>query len=372
MPDPMLDLFLDGPERPTVTDFFCGGSGSGEGLTQAGLWVQVGCNHDPVSIRTSQGNHPETEFRCESLSRVGAPSGVDVLDFATLPHTDVLWASPSCVWHSRSGGRRAVDAATERLFRDPGSVDRATALAIVEAAEMHRYPIVIVENVPEFLAWTLFGWWADGLAALDYTRQDAVLDAVDFGHAQRRKRWFGVFTQPGVKFEMPAPTGEPVYAASILEPDPGKPVTRRLYVSPQIEAIAEADTPHMVTYRRNARPLRADRHPMPTVTAGGNHHGIATIDRDGRARHRMASNLECARAQGFPDHYRWHGTKAQVKRQIGNAVPVGIARALGEQAALALGYGRSAERRTTPGAAVHTAVRSGHPTTRTATQEVTR
>lgn len=359
-------------DEPTGTDFFCGGSGSTTGLTQAGFWMRVGANHDPVSITTSQLNHPRTEHRCESLSRVGALPGVGVLDFATLPSTDLLWASPSCVWHSRSGGRRAVDAATERLFRDPGSVDRATALAIVEAAEIHRYPIVITENVPEFLAWTLFDWWADGMYQLEYTRQDAILDAADFGHAQNRKRWFGVFTQPGITFDMPTSDGAPVFASAILDPDPGKPVTRPLYVSPQIEAIAEPDAAHLVTYRRHARPLRADTHRLPTVTAGGNHHAVARIDRDGRAWHRMLRNPECARAQGFPESYRWHGTKAQVKRQIGNAVPVGIARALGQQAALALGYGsRPAERHTAPGAAVHAAVRSGHHTTRP-TQEVTR
>ncbi|MEN3263295.1 MAG: (cytosine-5)-methyltransferase 1 [Pseudonocardia sp.] len=92
-----------------------------------------------------------------------------------------------------------------------------------------------------------------------------------------------------------------------------------------VNVITDEGVPHLVTYRRHARALRADRHPLATVTAGGNHHAIATIV-DGVPHHRLLSNRECARAQGFPDSYRFHGTGKQVKRQIGNAVPVGIAR----------------------------------------------
>lgn len=110
--------------------------------------------------------------------------------------------------------------------------------------------------------------------------------------------------------------------------DIGSPVTRRLYVTPQIEQITDEGVPHLVTYRRNARARRADRHRMATVTAQGNHHAIATIV-DGVAHHRMASNRECARAQGFPDDYRFAGSPVEVKRQIGNAVPVGVPRWLG-------------------------------------------
>jgi DNA (cytosine-5)-methyltransferase 1 len=314
---------------PTVTDFFCGGGGSSEGLAQAGFRVAIACNHDPVSVATHRLNHPDTEHRCVDLHET---------DHRTLPSTDVLWASPSCVWHARSGGRRQPPAEIERLHGDAGSVDRATAFAVIEAAEVHRYPVVIVENVPEFCAWSLHDWWVEGLHRLGYTMQASVLDAADFGHAQHRRRWFAVFTQPGIHVDLTTTPSAPVYATAILDTDPGKLVTRQLYVSPQIDAIAEPDTPHLVVYRRHARPRRADTHRLAAITAGGNHHGVATIDHTGRAWHRMLSNRECARAQGFGNGYEFIGTRAQVKRQIGNAVPVGIARFLGARVSAALGY----------------------------------
>jgi DNA (cytosine-5)-methyltransferase 1 len=42
---------------------------------------------------------------------------------------------------------------------------------------------------------------------------------------------------------------------------------------------------------------------------------------------RVITHLEAARLQDFPDDFLWCGSKVQIARQIGNAVPVGLARA---------------------------------------------
>lgn len=107
--------------------------------------------------------------------------------------------------------------------------------------------------------------------------------------------------------------------------------------------------------------------PLPTITAGGGHLGICepfltpfygssgavsvdepldTVtckDRFGLVQprlwiegeeylldihFRMLQPDELSRAQGFPDDYRFTGTKTEVTKQIGNAVPCGLARAL--------------------------------------------
>lgn len=83
------------------------------------------------------------------------------------------------------------------------------------------------------------------------------------------------------------------------------------------DPIAEPGVRHLVTYRRNAKPRRADRHALAAVTAGGNHHGVALVDEQGRQWHRLLSNRECARAQGFPDSYEFTGTAAEVARWLG-------------------------------------------------------
>ena len=162
-----------------------------------------------------------------------------------------------------------------------------------------------------------------------------ILDAADFGHAQRRRRLFILATRDGLTVDLTPPAIRPVHAAAILDTDDGRPVTRRLYIAGQLEQITMDDVPHLVTYRRNAKARRADAHQLATITAGGNHHGLA-VRRGGALHHRMLSNRECARAQGFPDSYRFAGTKKDVKKQIGNAVPVGIARWFGERLTTAL------------------------------------
>ena len=312
----------------TLTDGFAGAGGSSEGMRQAGIDVRICANHWDTAVATHQANHPDTEHRTANLSET---------DFRTFPRTDIAWWSPSCVWHARSGGRRQPPEEVERLRADAGAIDRATAFAVIASAEVHQYDAVIVENVPEFAGWSLYGWWLDGMRALGYREQSVVLNAADFGLPQNRKRLFIVFTRSGT-VDLTLPNRAPVHAASILGADLGKLVTRPLYVTPQIEQIDELGVPYLVTYRRNARARRADRNPLATVTAGGNHHGVATITDEG-ARFRMLTNRECARAQGFPDSYVFAGKASDVKKQIGNAVPVAVAKWLGERVTAHLSVG---------------------------------
>lgn len=52
---------------------------------------------------------------------------------------------------------------------------------------------------------------------------------------------------------------------------------------------------------------------------------------DARGRNRVnrpITHLEAARLQGFPEDFLWCGTKIEIARQIGNAVPVGLAQAI--------------------------------------------
>ncbi|MGW5228664.1 DNA cytosine methyltransferase [Nocardia niigatensis] len=312
----------------TATDLFSGGGGSSEGLRQAGYDILIAANHWAIAVSTHQANHPDTEHRLANLSET---------DFRTFPRTDIAWISPSCVWHARSGGRKQPPAQTELMRADEGSVDRATAFAVIAATEVHGYDAVIVENVVEFMNWTLYRWWLDGMTALGYKHQVVVLNSAEVGPnpvPQNRVRFYAVFTRHG-DVDLTVDPVDRTPATAILDPNPGNLVTRRLYVTPQIEEITEPGVPHLVTYRRHARARRADQHQLATVTAGGNHHAVATLTPEG-VRHRLVTNRERARAQGFSDSYAFHGTADDMRAQIGNAVSVNVARWLGQRVAAAL------------------------------------
>ncbi|MEU8270137.1 DNA cytosine methyltransferase, partial [Sphaerisporangium sp. NPDC049002] len=44
--------------------------------------------------------------------------------------------------------------------------------------------------------------------------------------------------------------------------------------------------------------------------------------------HRPITHYEAALLQGFPEDYLWCGSKIEIARQIGNAVPVDLAKAI--------------------------------------------
>ncbi|GLC48233.1 hypothetical protein PLESTB_000073500 [Pleodorina starrii] len=60
---------------------------------------------------------------------------------------------------------------------------------------------------------------------------------------------------------------------------------------------------------------------------------------------RIVSVRECARSQGFPDHFQFYGDASRRHRQVGNAVPPPLARALGQQLRLALKERRARDAR---------------------------
>lgn len=106
---------------------------------------------------------------------------------------------------------------------------------------------------------------------------------------------------------------------------------------------------HIETMYSQAKGAPVDE-PLPTVTAGANHHGLVTtflkkylggdaenIVRIGDETYRivdiglrMLTPRELARAQGFPDGYILTGTKEQQVARVGNSVSPPVARAIVE------------------------------------------
>jgi len=91
--------------------------------------------------------------------------------------------------------------------------------------------------------------------------------------------------------------------------------------------------PYLVNYYGNGGALSIDE-PLDTVTTK-ERFGLCrpSVEIDGEKyiidiHFRMLQPEELAAAQGFPDNYLFKGTKTQVVKQIGNAVPCNLARAL--------------------------------------------
>ena len=90
--------------------------------------------------------------------------------------------------------------------------------------------------------------------------------------------------------------------------------------------------PFLVKYYGNGNALSIDI-PLGTVTTKDR---FALIEPGGEfaldIRFRMLQPHELAAAQGFPEDYKFAGTKTDITKQIGNAVPVNLSSALAEAA----------------------------------------
>ncbi|MBD3778335.1 MAG: DNA cytosine methyltransferase [Micrococcales bacterium] len=183
----------------TFVDVFCGAGGSSVGLREAGLELRLAANHSPRAIETHSTNFPGADHLCADVSNY---------DWRRTPSTHVAWFSPECTWHSPAGGRKRLRAQLD-LFddyvpTDAGVRSRATAFDVIRAAEVHRYPVVIVENVVEFAAWAMFDWWLDGMVKLGYQASIICVSSAHVGDEtnprapQWRDRMYVFFVRDGM------------------------------------------------------------------------------------------------------------------------------------------------------------------------------
>jgi DNA (cytosine-5)-methyltransferase 1 len=182
----------------TGTDLFCGAGGSSQGLHAAGYDILTAANHWPLAVASHNENFPRTNHDCADISQVNP---------RRYKKTHLLWISPECTNHSiaKASARIQNDAVPDlegnTLPDDAAERSRATAWDAVRFAEVHRYPVVIVENVVDFAAWVLFDAWMASMRSLGYWSQVVYLNSMFAGGTpapQSRDRIYIVFWR-GIK-----------------------------------------------------------------------------------------------------------------------------------------------------------------------------
>lgn len=177
----------------TVSDFFCGAGGSSTGAVAAGAEVRVAVNHWDRAIETHNTNHPNTDHYLDDIQATH-PS--------RYPKTDILWMSPECTNHSLAKGKvrkgiQQLDLWGENRVNPEEERSRATMREVVEHAEYHRHPIIIVENVVDIRHWQHYEDWLQDMVNLGYNYKTLYLNAQFFGVPQSRDRWYSVFWLKG-------------------------------------------------------------------------------------------------------------------------------------------------------------------------------
>lgn len=294
------------PGGPRVADLFAGAGGLGLGFESAGFDT-VGFESDADAAAT----YAEHLGECPMITLTPET------DFASLlpGGVDAVIGGPPCQPYSRAGSGAGP--------ADP----RDGVPAFLAAVRALSPKVVIMENVPAMLRWPgvvdslVDSLYSEGYSAIE-TR---ILKAEEHQVPQRRRRLFIVAVRPHYTWRWPSRSDERFTVSDALAglPEPGEP---KLLTASMDEYIAR--------YERKSKCARPrDLHPddtCRTVTCrnlGGSTADMLRLGLPDGTRRRLTMR-EGARLQGFPDWYGFSGSEASQAKQIGNAVPPPLAKAL--------------------------------------------
>lgn len=296
----------------------------------------------------------------------------DIADWVkgSTPAAEVVVGGPPCQGFSALGKRDPLDPRNQ-LWRH-----------YVEALARVRPAFFVMENVPQLLKsneWQhLQAEARNGGSLADYELESYVVNAADYGAAQARRRALVIGRRSGtVRVGLPAPTF-PRTVRDALEGRldqrveatelPTSCIEFRGEEVPGVFKLRDLHVTREPTDKSRARyraiPPGGNRHDLPyeMQTPGWRRHKSGAGDVMGRlwwdrpsvtirteffkpekgrylhpSEHRPITHAEAALIQGFPEHFQWCGTKTTIARQIGNAVPPPLARAIADHLAKRLG-----------------------------------
>ena len=340
--------------RPTFIDCFAGAGGLSLGITESGFESLYAFDAEPVACQTLRHN-------LGGVVEVARIEDLDPEEMASrLGRPDLVIGGPPCQGFSTQRRGAPTDPRNDL-------VNRYWAFALAFEPK-----VVVMENVPGVLG-RRGSQQMDAVRRLvlerGYQIDAAVVDVTAIGVPQRRRRAIVVAWNPGM--------AKPFDFSPFITDRP--PATVR-------DAIGDVPPPHEdftehptianhVRVRISAKNLERIRHVPPgggrldipeelrlDCHKGGTHRhldvygrlawdepaGTITAMFDNFTRGRFAhptedrniTNREGARLQSFPDWYEFCGAKKEVARQIGNAVPPLLGRAIGEQVAKQLGLSK--------------------------------
>jgi len=333
----------------SVIDFFCGCGGTSAGLRLSGMNIVAGIDCDNVALETYKRNFPEAKSLHADISELTCAQLEESLGELARPL--LLAACAPCQPFSNQN-------------RHKNSSDSRVVLLdeLHDFVSYFRPEYVLLENVPgmqkveegPFLRFTEF------LKNQGYEIDFGVKDAKDYGVPQSRRRLVLIASRLG-SVSLPQQThGESDDLIDYVT------VNDAIKSYPEIEAgQTNADIPNHQTAqiselnlnRLRHTPEGGDRRDWPeelllechkrktgyTDTYGrlrGSEPAKTLTTKcisisNGRFGHpcqdRALSVREAASLQSFPDDFVFVGTLMQTAKQVGNAVPVRFARALGQQ-----------------------------------------
>lgn len=346
----------------TVADLFSGAGGFTQGLVQSGRFRSVFANDF-------------NRWACETYNANFGPHCIEgdinqiLRRQLLIPKVDVVVGGPPCQGFSLLNKKREGDPRKE-LWR--------AYMRFVERTEPTAF---VMENVPELLKSLEFEEICRRARKLGYRWSVGILNAADYGVPQRRKRFIMIATRVGIP-ELPAAThadpngGAPLIDGRLpawrtvrqaigdlppkpigteIRPEQGPPLNLHFGRKPTEKSLLRYRCVPEGGNRVDLQKRRRDLTPNCWIKkkGGTDLFGRLWWDRPsftirteffkpekGRylhpSEHRPITHREAARLMSFPDSFVFKGTKIEVAKQIGNAVPCSLAQRIGEALAKTL------------------------------------
>ena len=347
--------------KPKAIDAFCGAGGLTIGLQRAGFELVASFDLDPVSVATLS-NNPDTISHNAFVADVRNMLNGKLLAIAGIKQgeLDLLAGGPPCQGFSVQRTIGGDNDSRNLLVDDYGDL-------ILEV--LPKY--FLIENVPGIggpRGREVLARFADRMRLAKYDLTEKVIDAQHYGVPQRRRRYImiGKSTLSGAAgdFNWPQPIkGAPPTVRSAIGDLPSlgsEGIEHPSIPNHRADRLSELNRRRIQSISegqgRTSLPdeLLADCHKVSAEIVG--HRGVygrmawdqvaptitARFDSFTRGKFGHPSELrsislrEGARLQTFPDNYVFFGSKVEVARQIGNAVPPILAEALGKSIVAAL------------------------------------
>lgn len=337
----------------TVVDLFCGAGGLSKGFMDAGFDVVLGIDIDETSLNTFEKNHGNAVamkldlFNHDNINLIKKYLDDQNIDL------DVLIGGPPCQGFSLAGKRDEFDKRNV-LYS-----------AMVKMANLIRPKVVLLENVPSILS--LYDGIArkrifDDFEELGYKMNVKILYAPEYGIPQIRRRaiFVGILNNEK-EFEYPKPylkENEYITCLDALSDLPSLDGDTDYSLDTVREYISSPQSDYQKLMRGNSilvynhYPIKHARKTIDNISKipdGGNYKDLPkeeaskfkyheslhrycstkpslTIDTGHRTHfhykyNRIPTVRECARLQSFPDDFIFTGSKQQQYKQVGNAVP---------------------------------------------------
>ena len=366
-----------------VISLFSGAMGLDIGLEKAGLNVVIGQDFDESCVKTMQANgHNVLGGDIREID----PRKLLELTGLSVGEPFLICGGPPCQPFSTAGKRLGINDPRGSLFMDyirPRFFVMENVKGIMSAPLKHVPLAERDENDPDQRLGTVLDVILSEFDKLGYKTVYGVLDAVNYGVPQFRERFVLIGSRDNESIFLPIPTHFQMHqdksyqwktvrdAIADLEFDKGECATlseeRLKFLKMVPEGGNWRDLPKDIipiamggAYKSGGgkvgfyRRLSYDQ-PSPTVVTSPVQKATMMCH---PTQDRPLSIKEYARIQQFPDDWIFTGTTAAKYRQIGNAVPVGLAEAIGKAVCAVADGNAVVETKRFRGTNVHNKIRS--------------